>query len=207
MVGPKEKKERALGERLGLKGDRGMSPKSAFLRKPYRPGMHGPKRGGRPRTLSEFGLQLREKRKFKLAYGVDERNLKRLFGMAVAAKGASSTKLLELLERRLDNVIYRIGFAPTRLAARQFVSHGHIVVNAKKVTSPGFLVKQGDVIAVRPGSETNVAFAKRRELLKKYEAPPWLALMPDKLEGTVLSPPTAPDLPFDVKLLIESFSK
>jgi small subunit ribosomal protein S4 len=206
MIGPKEKRERALGERLGLKGDRGLSPKSAFLRKPYRPGVHGPKRG-RPRTISEFGLQIREKRKFKLAYGVNERNLKRLFTKALAARGASSMKLLELLERRLDNVIYRLGLAPTRLAARQIVSHGHITVNKKRVTSPGYLVKPGDTVAVREGSETKAALAKRKELLKKYEAPPWLALVPEKMEGTVLSPPTPPDLPFDVKLLVESFSK
>lgn len=207
MIGPKEKRERALGERLGLKGERGMSPKAAFLRKPYKPGMHGAKRGRRSRTVSEFGLQIREKRKFKLAYGVDERNLKRLFAKAVAAKGASSTKMLELLERRLDNVVYRLGFAPTRLAARQLVVHGHIAVNRKKVTSPGYLLRTGDIVSVREGSEGKAAIAGRKELLKKYDAPPWLALTPGKMEGTVLSPPTDPDLPFDIKLLIESFSK
>ena len=92
------------------------------MRKPYRPGVHGPK--SRPRTLSEFGLQLREKSKFKLAYGVDERNLRRLFGIAAAAKGANGAKLIELLERRLDNAVFRLGFAPTRLAARQLVLQG-----------------------------------------------------------------------------------
>lgn len=195
-----------MGERLGLKGERSMSPKSAFLRKPYKPGAHGNSRR-RPRALSEFGLQIREKRKFKLAYGVNENNLKRLFGMAVATKGASSTKMLELLERRLDNVVFRLGFAPTRLAARQLVSHGHIAVNKKKVTSPGYLVRVKDVVGVREGSETKAALAKRRELLKKYDAPPWLALAPEKMEGTVLSPPSDPELPFDIKLLVESFSK
>ena len=206
MIGPKEKLERALGERLGLKGDRAMSPKSAFLRKPYRPGVHGPK-ARRSRTPSEFGLQIREKRKFKLTYGVDERNLKRLLGMAVAAKGASGAKMLEFLERRLDNVIFRLGFAPTRLAARQLVVHGHIAVNKKKVRSPGYSVRTGDTVSVREGSEAKMAIARRRELLKKYETPPWLALHPEKLAGQVLSPPTAPDLPFEVNLLIESFSK
>ena len=207
MVGPKEKKERALGISLGLKGDRGMSPKSALLRKPYRPGVHGPQRGGRMRTPSEFGLQIREKRKFKLAYGVNERGLARLYGMAVAAKGASSDKIIELLESRLDNAVYRLGFAPTRLAARQLVRHGHIAVNKRKTVSPGYLVEKGDAISVREGSEGKQAIAKRKELLKKYEAPPWLALAPEKLEGIVLSPPAAPEIPFDIKLLIESFSK
>ena len=205
MMGPKEKRERALGTSLGLKGDRAMSPKSAMLRKPYRPGVHGPR--SRPRSLSEFGLQIREKRKFKLAYGVDDRGLKRLFGMAVAAKGVSGAKMLEFLERRLDNVVYRLGFTPTRLASRQLVSHGHITVNKKKVRSPGFMVRTGDVIGIRVGSEKKMALTKRKELLKKFDPPSWLALHPEKMEGTVLSPPTAPDVPFEINLLVESFSK
>lgn len=190
---------------LGLKGDRGMSPKSALMRKPYKPGVHGPK--ARPRPLSEFGIQVREKRKFKLTYGVNESNLKRLFGMAVAAKGASGAKMVEFLERRLDNVIYRLGFAPTRLAARQLVRHGHVTVNKKRVTSPGFTVKVKDVVAIREGSETKQAVAKRRELLKKFDPPSWLSLHPEKLEGTVVGPPDTKDIPFEVNLLVESFSK
>ncbi|HEX4104456.1 MAG TPA: 30S ribosomal protein S4 [Candidatus Paceibacterota bacterium] len=205
MIGPKEKRERALGTSLGLKGDRAMSPKSALVRKPYKPGVHGPK--GRPRPLSEFGLQIREKRKFKLTYGVDDNNLKRLFGMATAAKGASGAKMVEFLERRLDNVIYRLGFAPTRGAARQLVNHGHITVNGKRVTSPGYMLRIKDVVGVRAGSETTGALAKRRELLKKFEAPPWLLLHPEKMEGQVLSPPETKDIPFEVSLLVESFSK
>lgn len=205
MTGPKEKRERALGVRLGLKGDRALSPKSAVMRKPYKPGMHGPR--SRPRALSEFGLQIREKNKVKLAYGVDERNLIRLFGMAVAAKGASGAKMIEFLERRLDNVVYRLGFAPTRLAARQLVNHGHIAVNGKKVHSPGYMVREGDVVSIRPGSETKDAIAKRREILKKFEPPAWLSLHPEKMEGKVLSPPANTEVPFEINLLVESFSK
>ena len=205
MIGPKEKRERALGTHLGLKGERGMSPKSAVLRKPYKPGVHGPH--GRVRALSEFGLQLREKSKVKLTYGVNERNLKRIFGMALAAKGASGAKMLEFLESRLDNVIYRLGFAPTRLAARQLVVHGHIMVNKKSVQSPGYVLKVKDTISVRPGSEVKGAFAKRRELLKKYDPPSWLVLQPDTLTGQVLSPPATSDAPFAMNLLVESFSK
>jgi small subunit ribosomal protein S4 len=205
MVGPKEKRERALGGSLGLKGDRGMSPKSALVRKPYKPGVHGPK--GRPRQLSEFGLQIREKRKFKLTYGVDDNGLRRLFGMATAAKGASGAKMVEFLERRLDNVIYRLGFAPTRGAARQLVSHGHITVNGKRVTSPGYMLKIKDIVGVYAGSETKGAFTKRRELLKKFNVPPWLSLHPEKMEGQVLSPPDTKEIPFEVSLLVESFSK
>src|ERR1700729_2695629 len=144
MMGPREKRERALGTSLGLKGERSGSPKSALVRKPYKPGVHGPR--GRNRPLSEFGIQLREKSKFKLTYGVDEKNLKRLFGLAQEAKKSVGTKLLELLELRLDNVVYRLGFTPTRGAARQLVNQGHITVNGKKVTSPGYSTKPMDII-------------------------------------------------------------
>lgn len=205
MVGPKEKKERALGVRLGLKAERSMSPKSAMVRKPYRPGVHGP--NSRPRALSEFGLQIREKNKFKISYGVNERNLKRLFERAQVSKGATGAKMVEYLELRLDSTIYQLGFAPSRGAARQLVNHGHIMVNKRKVTSPGYEVKKGDLISVRPGSETKGAFAKRREFLKKYDPPSWLRMDPEKLEGEVLSPPTDFEPPFEINLLVESFSK
>jgi small subunit ribosomal protein S4 len=205
MLGPKEKRERALGMPLGLKGDRAGSPKSALLRKPYRPGVHGPK--SRPRNLSEFGLQLREKSKFKLAYGVDERNLRRLFGIAAAEKGANGAKLIELLERRLDNAVFRVGFTPTRLAARQLVLQGHITVNGRKVVSPGYEVRVGDHFAARAESRLKGAFASRKELLAKFNAPSWLRLDPEKLEGEVLSLPVDIELPFEINLLVESFSK
>ncbi len=205
MLGPKEKRERALGISLGLKGERGMSPKSALIRKPYRPGVHGPK--SRPRTLSEFGLQLREKSKFKLAYGVDERNLRRLFGIAAAERGANGAKLVELLERRLDNVVYRLGFAPTRLAARQLVLQGHIAVNGKKVVSPGYEVRVKDLVAAREESKQKAAFTRRIELLKKYDPPVWLRLNAEKLEGEVISLPEDIEMPFEINLLVESFSK
>ena len=205
MTGPKEKRERALGMSLGLKGERGMTPKSALLRKPYKPGVHGPR--GRVRALSEFGLQLREKSKFKLTYGVDEKNLKRLFKMAEEAKGSVGTKLLEFLERRLDNVVYRLGFTPSRLASRQLVLHGHITVNGKKVFSPGYTVKTGDIVAVRAGGEAMVHLVKRHEILKTHETPPWLKLHPEKMEGQVLSPPSDLNPPFEINLLVESFSK
>ena len=126
-MGPKEKKERALGVRLGLKGDRALSPKSAAVRKPYRPGVHGP--NGRAKALSEFGLQLREKSKFKIAYGLNEANLKKIFNKAQATKGATGAKMLEIIELRIDNVVFQLGWTPSRGAARQLVVHGHIFVN------------------------------------------------------------------------------
>jgi small subunit ribosomal protein S4 len=205
MIGPKEKRERALGERLGLKGDRALSSKSSLVRKPYKPGVHGPR--GRRRPLSEFGLQMREKSKFKLTYGVDERNMKRLFKMATVAKGASGAKMLEFLESRLDNVVFRLGFAPTRLAARQLVTYGHIAVNKKNVHSPGYMVRVKDVVGVSVGSELKGALTKRKEIIEKYEPPAWLVLDPGKMEGQMISPPSTPDVPFEINLLVESFSK
>ena len=205
MTGPKEKKERALGTRLGLKGDRALSPKSSMIRKPYRPGVHGPK--SRPRALSEFGLQSREKSKFKISYGVDDRNLRRLFSIAAAAKGANGAKVMELLERRLDNVVFRLGFTPSRGGARQLVSHGHITVNKKKVTSPGFSVKVGDVVGVRVASTGKGAFTMRKEILDKHEAPAWLKLDAAKIQGTIISLPLETESPFEINLLVEAFNK
>jgi small subunit ribosomal protein S4 len=201
MIGPKEKKERALGERLFLKGERCSSPKCAAVRKPYRPGMHGQ---SRRRAISEYGLQLREKQKFKVSYGVDDRNLRQIFEKAKKAKGSSAAKILEFLERRLDNVVWRLGFASSRGSARQFVTHGHVLVNGRRVRSPNFWVKKGDVIKIEEGL---AAVENRKDILKKYEPPQWLYLDKDKLEGRVLSPPTNLESPFEVNLLVEAFSK
>jgi small subunit ribosomal protein S4 len=201
MIGPKEKKERALGERLGLKGERCSSPKCAAVRKPYKPGMHGQSR--RRKTLSEYGLQLKEKQKFKVVYGVDDRNLWQIFGRAKKAKGSSAVKILEFLERRLDNVVWRLGFASSRGAARQLVNHGHVYVNGRRVRSPGFQVKNNDIIKVE---QAIAAVENRKNVLKKFEPPQWLYLDREKLEGKVLSSPAA-ESPFDINLLVESFSK
>lgn len=205
LRGPKEKKERALGVRLGLKGDRALSPKAAAVRKPYRPGAHGP--NSRPKALSEFGLQLREKNKFKIAYGLNEENLRKIFERAQAAKGALGAKMLELMERRLDNVVFQLGWTPSRAAARQLVLHGHVFVNKRKVKSPGYEVEQGDVITINPASGSIAALASRKELIQKYDAPSWLRMDADKLEGEILSAPTDLNPPFEINLLVDSFSK
>ncbi len=205
MIGPKERKERSLGEHLHLKGERCQGPKCAMVRKPYRPGMHGQKR--KQKTLSDFGLQLREKRKFKVSYGIDESTLRRLFDRAHAKSGGTGTHLVELLERRLDNVVFRLGFAPSRNAARQLVSHGHIMVNKKRVRAPGYEVRPEDVIGVRNESLSRAQFTQRKEKLAVYEPPPWLHLDRDAWEGKVLSPPVDVDIPFEVNILVESFSK
>lgn len=205
MIGPKEKRERALGERLHLKGERCASPKCAAVRKPYAPGMHGPN-VRRRKSVSEFGLQLKEKQKFKVSYGIDERNLRRIFLRAAKAKGSSALKIVEFLERRLDNVVYRLGFAPSRNAARQLIVQGHIAVNKQRVRSPGYVVKPGDVVHAWAGSEAKGIFSRRKEILKKFEPPAWLHLDGEKFEGRVLSPPSEPS-PFEANMVVESFSK
>lgn len=206
MIGPKEKKERALGERLGLKGDRCASPKCAAVRKPYKPGMHGNSKKRRA-ALSEFGRQLKEKQKFKVSYGLDERNLWNLFLRAKKAKGSTADGLLALFERRLDNVVFRLGIAPSRGAARQLIVHGHISVNHRRVRSPNFSLKVGDTVSLTAGSEANAAFTKRKEILAKYEPPAWLHLDGEKVEGRVLALPQNETPPFDINLLVESFNK
>lgn len=204
MPSPKEKRERALGERLHLKGERCQSPKCAAVRKPYPPGMHGQRKR---RGVSEFGLQLHEKQKFKLSYGVDERNLRRIFRSAEKHKASTAAKLVEFLERRVDNIVFRLGFAKSRSAARQLIVHGHIFINQRKVRSPGFEVKKGDTVSLRPESATKVHLGELKEALKKYEPPAWLAVDREKLEGRVVAFPEDERSPFEVNLLVESFSK
>ncbi|KKW46185.1 MAG: 30S ribosomal protein S4 [Parcubacteria group bacterium GW2011_GWB1_56_8] len=205
MIGPKEKKERALGEHLHLKGARCQSPKCAMVRKPYPPGMHGKKRTGR--GLSDFGRQLLEKQRVKISYGIDERALRGLFYKAQRKTGSTALGLFGMLEMRLDNVIFRLGLAPSRGAARQLITHGHILVGGKRVRSPGYITRPNDVIALRPESASQKTFENLREALKKYEAPSWLHLDLEKLEGRVVSPPTDTSTPFEFNLLVESFSK
>jgi small subunit ribosomal protein S4 len=207
MIKVKEKKERALGERLHLKGERCLTPKCAAVRKPYRPGAHGQSKGGRPKTLSDFGKQIMEKQKFKVNYGLTEKSLHQLFLQAQKTTGSTSAKLIELLERRLDNTVFRVGFAPSRRAARQLIMHGHIFVNNRRTRSAGFLVKTGDVISFRNESQSMKWFQIIKESIKKHEAPEWLSVDGDKLEGRVLRNPHDLSAPFEVSLLVESFSK
>jgi small subunit ribosomal protein S4 len=205
-IGPKEKKERSLGVRLQLKGERCQSPKCAMVRKPYAPGVHGKTRKYGA-MLSDFGRQLQEKQKCKLSYGIDERALRQIFKRAFKRKGSTAANLVELLESRLDNVVFRLGFAPSRAAARQLVVHGHIMVNNAKVRAPGYMVKAGDVISVRPESAAFSAFKNIKESLKKYQAPEWLQLDAEELKGKVLAPPRETEVPFEVNALVEAFSR
>ncbi|OGY98336.1 MAG: 30S ribosomal protein S4 [Candidatus Liptonbacteria bacterium RIFCSPHIGHO2_01_FULL_57_28] len=203
--GPKEKRERSLGERLHLKGQRCDSPKCAAVRKPYKPGAHG-QGGRRARMPSDFARQLNEKQKFKVVYGLNERTLRRLFEEAAESKTGTSMKMLELLERRLDNAVYRLGLAPSRSAARQIVNHGHVNVNGKRVRSAGYQVSAGDMIAIRQDAQTKSFFKELPQNLEKFTPPEWLSLDAKAYEGKVLKSPVE-ESPFEINLLVESFSK
>ncbi len=203
--GPKEKRERSLGEHLHVKGERCNGPKCAAVRKPYRPGPHG--KDGRRKMPSDFGRQIAEKQKFKVVYGLHEKTLRRLFAIASESAAGTDKKLLELLERRLDNVLYRLGWAPSRGAARQMGTQGHILVNGKRTRSPGYLVDLKDTVTVRAESKSKGAFKELPKELEKKETPKWLSLDPAILEGKVVGLPSSEEPPFEISLLVESFSK
>jgi len=204
MMGPKEKKERALGVHLFLKAERCNSGKCALIRRPYRPGVHGK---SRRKQLSEYGLQLAEKQKIMFSYGLREKAMERIFTEALHKKEAITTTIVNLLERRLDNAVFRMGFAPSRITAKQYISHGHILVNGRRVTIPSFQVKAGDMLAVREKSKTSPLFKDLAENLKKYETPTWLQLDREKLEGKVKSLPFDVEIPFDINLVVDFYSK
>lgn len=203
--GPKEKKERALGVRLQLKGERCQSPKCAMVRKPYKPGAHGQSR--RRKALSDFGRQLMEKQKCKVSYGITERTLRQIFNKAQKKSGSTSVHIIEALESRLDNVVFRMGFAPSRSAARQAIGHGHVTVNGKRVISPGFEVNKNQVVSLRKESQEHGNFKNIKESLKKLDQPEWLQVDPEKLEGKIIGTPAGMEPPFEVGSVVESFSK
>ncbi len=205
MFNTKEKKERSLGTKLFLKPYRCSSLKCVTTRRPQRPGVHGAKR--RRGQLSEFGQQLKEKQKIKFSYGIREAQLKKIFSKAVKNPGITGPMIISYLEQRLDNAVFRLGLALSRSVARQLVSHGHIVVNGSKVTIPSYQVKTGDVIAIRPQSKDHPAFQDLAVSLKNYQAPVWLSLDKEKLEGKVVSPPKDFDILFDVSLVVDYYSK
>ncbi|MBI2588013.1 30S ribosomal protein S4 [Candidatus Azambacteria bacterium] len=205
LAQPKGKKARALGENLFLKGSRDLSPKAAVLRRPYRPGVHGK---ARRRAPSEYGLQLREKQKVKLSYGVEERQFRRYFE-AAKGHGNAGELLLEKLERRLDNVVFRLGFALSRSIARQYVSHGHVFVNGRAVTIPSYEVAVGEEITLKPKVKETPMFQEQLLTLKKAEPPAWLSLDKETLGGKVIGRPT-PDIvqtPFNFQRIVEHYSR
>lgn len=202
-----EKKERSLGTRLSRKGERVNSPKAALVRKPYRPGQHGK----RFQKVSEYGQQLREKQKIKFSYGTTEKQLRRIFTQVEQKSKrehlSAADAIVDSLERRLDNVIMRLGFTEGRNLARQLVTHGHFMVNDRKVKTPSYRVKKGDKVTVRPGSANIKHFQELPERIKKYEPPVWLKVDKEKIEGEVIDDPKDVDVPFNISLVVDYYSR
>jgi len=203
--GPVERIERRLGADLGLKGERRLAGKSALEKRPYAPGQHGQRRT----KISEYGLQLREKQKAKFMYGVSEKQFRRLFKEAAAKDGNTGSNLLVLIERRLDNVVYRMGFATTRSSARQLVTHGHVTVNDKKVDIASFRVKAGQKIAIKEATKKNVQVLKSIELSNQATSPIWIDVDKDKVEGIFSRLPEREEIvvPIEERLIVELYSK
>ena len=194
---------RREGQKLFLKGDRCYSSKCAIDRRGYAPGQHGQ---GRIK-ISDYGLQLREKQKAKRFYGLQETQFRNLFDKAARKTGITGENLLILLETRLDNVVFRLGFASSRKEARQLVNHGHFKVNGRKVNIPSYEVKAGDVITVKEKSTNSPKFKEVKEMT--ITVPSWLTVDVEKLEGKILSVPTRAeiDTPVAEHLIVELYSK
>ena len=199
-TGPRTKKARALGEPI-------FGPSRAFDKKKYGPGQHGNSR--RRRQKSDYKLQLTEKQKAKYTYGVLERQFRNLYSTANSKKGVTGEVLLQLLEARLDNTVYRLGIAPTRRAARQLVSHKHIVVNGVVSNVPSMSLRPGDVVGVRGRSQGVEAIrdsVQSKSDVRKY---PWLEFNPDKMEGVFIEFPERENIPEKIneQLIVELYSK
>ena len=194
---------RREGQKLFLKGERCYSSKCALERRNYAPGQHGQSR----KKQSDYGNQLREKQKTKRFYGLQETQFRNLFDKAERKKGITGENLLILLESRLDNVVFRLGFASSRKEARQLVTHSHFTVNGKKVNIPSYEVKAGDVIKVKEKSTNSPKFKEVKEM--SITVPSWLTVDVEKLEGKVLTLPTRAeiDTPVAEHLIVELYSK
>jgi small subunit ribosomal protein S4 len=196
---------RREGTKLYLKGDRCYSDKCAIDRRSYAPGQHGQSR----KKQSEYGLQLREKQKARRIYGVLEKQFRGYFTKADRQKGVTGDNLLRMLERRLDNVVYRMGFASSRPEARQLVKHSHFTINGKKVNIPSYLVRVGEEIAVREKSVSSDKFKELAELAAHKNPPAWLEVEPEALKGRVVALPNREDieLPLEEHLIVELYSR
>ena len=205
-TGPACRRCRSLGEKLMLKGERCATPKCALERRNVRPGAHSQARRFR---VSEYRVRLKEKQKVRFTYGVLERQFRKLFAEAAKTSGATGDTLLILLERRLDNVVYRLGFADSRAQARQIIRHGHIVVNNHKVDIPSYLVREGNFIGWRESSRKTEYFKRVREEVKQRNVPAWLVLEEEKMIGTVSSLPGRDDIDvmFNAQAIVEYYSK
>lgn len=201
MQSIKEKKERALGVKLFIKAERCNSPKCVMVRRPYKPGVHGQSR--RRRQQSDYGRQLREKQKLQFIYGLNNRQMMNLF------KASSPEEILRRLEKRLDRVVFLLGIAKSPRVGRQMVSHGHILVNGRKVTIPSYDVRIGDKIEVRPESRGSKVFEDAQTRFKQYTPPAWLKLNAAALQGECVADPglETGSLPFDINLVGQFYAR
>lgn len=192
--------------KLFLKGDRCFSDKCAFDRRGFPPGQHGQRRG---RKISDYGIQLREKQKVKRIYGLSEKQFRLFFSRAARHKGVTGTNLLVMLERRLDNVVYRMGFVNSRTQGRHLVRHGHFTVNGKRVDIPSFLVKDGDEIEVREKSRKVQVIQDALDAVVRRGIPQWIDLDKDNFKGSVKGFPVREDItmPIQEQLIVELYTK
>lgn len=198
---------RRAGTKLYLKGERCFTPKCAIVKRNYPPGVQGAKKS-KPR-LTPYGIQLREKQKAKMYYGMSESQFRRYFDNATKKTGDTSVIMQQLLELRLDNVVYRLGLAHSRKTARELVSHGHITVDGGVVTIPSFQVRVGSAVAVRDQKKKGSYFQNLPKVMEKYQAPSWIHTDLKKLEGTIVSLPTPEDAApvYDMKYIVEFYSR
>ena len=205
--GPSDRLCRQVGMQLFLKGDRSYSEKSAINKKSYPPGQHG---GGYRQKISEFGTQLREKQKVKYIYGLLENQFRRVFAEAARKKGMTGENLLVLLERRLDNVVYRMGFASSRRQSRQLVTHGHVLLNGKKAGIPSQLVKEGDTVQIKEKSRGNVHVVSAMESSRRKGSLSWITVDNSNFSGTFATEPKREELttpPIQEQLIVEFYSR
>ncbi|MBI4117110.1 MAG: 30S ribosomal protein S4 [Parcubacteria group bacterium] len=208
-TGPKEKIERRLGEKLFLKGERSYSSKAATVKKPYPPGQHG--RKVKSRKFSEYGLQLASKKKVRVIYRVLERQFRKYINQSLKSKGDSGEALVQNLERRLDNTVFRMGFSDARDTARQLVNHGHFLVNEKSINIPSFKVKIGDTVKIKQKSAANNYFSSfLPRFFKKYQPPSWLEVDKESFIGRVKNLPNLAESGLDhkdIQAIIEFYSR
>lgn len=204
-TGPACRLCRREGTKLFLKGERCMSDKCSVARRPQAPGQHG----ANTKKLKEYGMQLREKQKARRYYGVLENQFKHYYDVAAKQEGVTGENLLSLLERRFDNVVYRMGLAESRKEARQLVTHGHFSINGKKANVPSIIVKQGDVIALRENARSSEKFKGLMEAMESNNAPKWLEVDNSAVSAKVVALPKRDDIdfPFEERLIVELYSK
>lgn len=203
--GPVEKVERRLNADLGLKGERRLAGKSALEKRPYAPGQHGQRRA----KISEYGLQLREKQKAKYIYGISEKQFAKYFKEAARRQGNTGENLIVMLEQRLDNVVYRMGFATTRRFARQLTTHGHILVDGQKVDIPSYTVRPGQKVEIREKSKNNPQIVRAIELTNQTGMVDWVDVEKEKLFGIFSRLPQREEvvIPVEERLVVELYSK